>query len=150
MISIRVPYLFEASTVLSWRNDPKVIRGALIKSEIPQDVHANWFKKMVETSNIFIAELRDEPIGVVCFDRKNEDEFEEATWSFYVVPEHQGKRLGKTVGELGLLAAEHRNILAVYADVTHENHASLQLHSELGFEVYAANNEVVKLYKEIY
>jgi len=150
MITIRVPTLFESDKILKWRNHPKVIRGALNQSPIPEELHTSWFKSMVEKENIFIVEVRDEPIGVVYFDRKNEDEFEEAVWSFYVVPDKQGMKLGTTVAQLGLLAAQHRNILAVYADIRHENYVSLQLHSEIGFSTYMANDKVVKMYKEIY
>lgn len=144
-VKIRAATEQDENKVLKWRNDSRVRRGSISGKVIPALDHKPWFKKQVDNNQFFIIEKNGAEVGVVSFERDEED----VVWSFYVVPEFQGKGLGRTIMRLGLFALQCRGIDLVYADVKDDNTASLKLHTELGFVVYAVRDNVVKYYKEL-
>lgn len=144
-LKIRAAELHEEAKVLLWRNHEKVRRGSMTNKIISPNAHEQWFKERVKNNQFFIAEKNGKEFGVVCYEKDEED----VVWSFYVVPDMQGKGMARTLMQLGLIALRSNGIDLVYADVKDDNEASLKLHVELGFIVYAARDNVVKYYKEL-
>lgn len=143
-LKIRAAELEEADKILSWRNDPRVRRGAEKPEEISETLHKIWFNNKINANQFFIAEKNGKEFGVVIFHKDEED----LIWSFYVIPEMQQKKMGKLLMKLGLMLAEMMGESVLYADVRDDNEVSLKLHHELGFVVYAAKDGLIKFYKE--
>lgn len=144
-VKIRAATEADEVKVLLWRNHELVRRGSLSGLHIPPEAHSKWFKDRTTNNQFFIVEKNGAEVGVVCFEKDEED----VVWSFYVIPKFQGKGLGRMVMQLGLFALRCRGIDLVYADVRDDNQASLKLHTELGFVVYAVKDNVIKYYKEL-
>ena len=146
-ISIRHANRLDVLDILSWRNDPKVIRGAIDKVPIEFKNHVNWFENQLKNKTLFLAHLDNRPLGVVSFTEEAKGSY---SWSFYVVPEQQGKGNGVPLMELGLLIA--RNILGadrLQGEVQHPNRRSKDLHNRLGFIHILNDNNLAIYIKEL-
>jgi len=132
-LSIRRANRLDAIDIFTWRNHPKVKRGALVKKDLDLKDHYLWLEDQLKNGTLFISHLDNRALGVVCF-YKNEDSPGSYIWSFYLVPDQQHKALGSTLMDIGMLIA--KNVLGakrIEAEVLPTNRQSANLHKKLGF-----------------
>ncbi|HWP94750.1 MAG TPA: UDP-2,4-diacetamido-2,4,6-trideoxy-beta-L-altropyranose hydrolase [Gammaproteobacteria bacterium] len=123
--------------VLEWRNAETARRASLDSRHIDPAEHAAWFAATLSSAErrLLIAEVNDEPIGVLRFDF---DGATRATASIFLAPAWIGRGYGTAILRAGQawLAAEYPQVGEVRAEIRPDNAASLQAFRQAGFRLY--------------
>lgn len=133
MLILRSATEADSSLVLAWRNDPEVRRWTFTNAEISPEVHAVWYRSVLDAPDrhLFIAEDGGTPVAVVRLDVSGE----KAEVHVYVGPGCGGKGHGsRSIALACQWAREHLQIHRFFARILPENNASVQAFKKAGFE----------------
>lgn len=129
--------------IYNWRNSDHVRVYMHNPELIPWENHQKWFKKMLQSEQdlYFVYELKQRPVGVVCFNKiKNE----KAEWGFYLGEKELPRGAGADMLRAAIkLAKNSIGLKIITATIIEQNPKSKHLHTKLGFIV--RNNEYVYL-----
>lgn len=122
--------------VLSWRNDPDVRNNMYTSHEIAYLEHLKWWKResINPTSILLIAEISEQPVGVVTFTNIRKD-YHSATWAFY-----SSNTSVRGVGTHMETAALHYaftilDLNRLECEVLDFNYSVVNFHRKFGFEL---------------
>lgn len=123
----------DSERIFSWRNHPHVREVSRDTEPLQRSAHQKWFDEVLEDSNrpLLIAELEDEPVGVVRFDINAEI----AEVSIYLAPDKSQRGLGTEL----LQAAEHwlatmrPDVIELRAEVMGQNLSSQRVFLNSGY-----------------
>ena len=123
-----------------WRNEPSVRKASLSPDPIPLDRHLDWYEKALSDPDrkILVAELTDQPIGMVRFDHDGDV----STVSVLLDARYRGQGLSEPVVAQAIRASG----LAggkLRAVVKPDNPASLALFRATGFTVVRDGDPMV-------
>lgn len=124
----------DARLLFEWRNRPAIRQAMFTTGEIDWSRHLAWIRYTVasKTSNAFIFEQADRPVGYVKLDWESVNSM---NWGFYIGAE--GAPVGSGSRMLFLALDEAFGVLGanyVGASVRSDNSASLSIHKKLGFK----------------
>jgi len=111
--------------VFDLHNRPELLKFGTIKS-VPWPDHMKWFDEALSGNPLlFIVELEDKMVGVVCLTRRA---LLCAEATVYLDPEFQGKGYGTHAIEQGVILAHHRwtGVREVFARILPTNEPSLK------------------------
>lgn len=132
-VTVRHAAADDCDKVWGWRNHPATRERSLDSRTIPLADHRAWFTASLvnEDRRIFIAEMGDEGVGVIRFDRVECT----ALVSIFVAPERIGKGLGTSVLAEGCMAIRRDwpELQAIDADIMATNPASRSIFMQVGF-----------------
>lgn len=120
--------------ILSWRNHPNVRQFMLTQHEIGSAEHQQWFEKAGNDCNrcLLVVEESERAIGYVQFARVSSGGI--ADWGFYANPS-ASKGSGRKIGTAALTYAfKELHLHKVCGQALDYNHASIALHTRLGFK----------------
>ena len=131
----------DSETLLTWRNDPWVVRHGAGQRTITGEEHAPWFAATLERTKreLFLVEIGGTPAGMVRYDFTAEGE---AEISLYLTPPHAGRGYGTQAVQTtapGILI--DRELTRMFARVRTDNDGSLRFFHKLGFREHAATAE---------
>lgn len=135
MINFRKANFDDAGFILEWRNDERIRLKALSKDIIAMKDHMRWFVEILTSKRefLFIAEINNNPIGVLRFDMLSDDV---AEVNFYLNPEKIGQGLGKKVLSDGVLLAKENfpKLSKIIAKIIPDNSVSIKVFEAVGFQ----------------
>ncbi|RDC62011.1 UDP-2,4-diacetamido-2,4,6-trideoxy-beta-L-altropyranose hydrolase [Adhaeribacter pallidiroseus] len=118
-----------------WINDPVVRRFSLNPETVPLTTHTTWFRYKLTDKNcfIFIAEIRQVPVGMIRFDIHQR----ETIISYLVDENYRGKGLGTLLLQEGILKfkIEAHQVSSISGLVQKENIASIKAFTKAGFTI---------------
>ena len=124
----------DLSTVLAWRNHPKIKQHMLTSHDIGMQEHRSWFERASQDQNraLLIYQPKDEPLGFVQFSGLFDSHA--AEWGFYLspgAPKGTGRLLGVSALYYGFTQL---GVGKIVGKVMEKNEASQRFHDRLGFE----------------
>jgi len=135
LLQVRRAQLNDLQLLFHWINDPLVRQFSLNPEPIPLVTHTAWFQYKLSDKNcyIFIAEIRQEPIGMIRFDIHQG----EAIISYLIDKNFRGKGLGTLMLSAGILKFKNLNLPVKHVSglVQKENTASIKAFTKVGFSV---------------
>lgn len=142
---IRIVTAEDKSDLLEWRNHPQTRAMFFDQDVVPEDVHENWFNKMMASHDqtLFIGQRGDDKIGMVRFDLDAASHT--AAISVNVNPAHRGKRYSKHLLGAAILAFLDKHDVSLTAQVKLDNDASLKLFRGLGFIDHGSDDHKLDL-----
>ena len=133
--------------LLDLRNDEGTKQNSFNQEDINENDHKNWLANSLENGNRRIRILYDSKtstsVGMIREDHhllNNESKYPSVTLSWAIHPEYRGKGLGTKILKL---ATEDRSE-SFYAEIKHENIASIKMTTNNGFK------EMVNLEEDTY
>lgn len=134
-IEIRLARSDDSENLFQWRNHSSIREVSRNTTVINWQDHQNWFTSVMTNSEkiLIIGQRSESPIGVVRFDKQNND----AEISIYIVPENAFPGTG---GNLLLsaeqwLTANHPDIHKIRAHVLGGNERSQRLFTGAGYQI---------------
>jgi L-amino acid N-acyltransferase YncA len=111
------------------------------------DQHQRWFKSSLSRNRsiTLIAELRDEAIGTVRFDKRRDGYLEV---SINIAPHARSKKLGAACLRGTCNFVLSKTTAGFYAEIRPENTASLRIFQQCGFLVFGRNGEFLLLRRD--
>jgi UDP-2,4-diacetamido-2,4,6-trideoxy-beta-L-altropyranose hydrolase len=133
-LAVRRAEISDTALMFNWRNDPRTRVVSRNTEQIDPQSHASWVDRTLADPNrcLLIGSIGGLGVGVVRFDRLNDDETEV---SLYLDPELHGLGLGASLlsaGE-GFLATLGGHVFRIIASVREENLASQRLFESCGY-----------------
>jgi len=129
----------DMSLYFRWANEANTRANSINSDPITWETHISWFPKKLSDKNthLFLAEIRDQPVGQIRFDKVGED-----VWQigFSLSSRNRGKGLGRQVLEHGILAMQKMGAHHFLATVKHNNIASNKCFQRLGFKRSLSND----------
>jgi UDP-2,4-diacetamido-2,4,6-trideoxy-beta-L-altropyranose hydrolase len=133
-LAVRRAELGDTALMFHWRNDPRTRVVSRNTQEIDAQSHASWVDRTIADPNrcLLIGSIGGLSVGVVRFDRVNDDETEV---SLYLDPELHGLGLGASLLNAGevVLATLGGYGFQIIANVRKENLASHRLFETCGY-----------------
>jgi RimJ/RimL family protein N-acetyltransferase len=123
----------DAARVFAWRNDPEIVALGSSQRPVIWDEHLRWYEETVASGNrvLFIITEGEQPIGVVRFDRSDE---EECVVSTYLDKPVRGRGLGVTALRLACGSIFERwGITRVLAFIREDNARGRSAFLKAGF-----------------
>lgn len=121
----------DAGRLFAWRNDDETRRQSRNTEPVEWQGHLAWLRDALSRSDrrLYVGVLR-EPVGTVRLDRAGP-----RTWeiSVTVSPDARGRGLGRDLVDQALSSLAGEDGQLVVAEVRHDNSASRNLFSRLGF-----------------
>jgi UDP-2,4-diacetamido-2,4,6-trideoxy-beta-L-altropyranose hydrolase len=118
-----------------WINDPVVRRFSLNPEPVSLTTHSTWYRYKITDKNcfIFIAEIRQEPVGMIRFDVNHR----ETIISYLVDENYRGKGLGTLLLQQGIFKFKinARKTTSISGLVQKENIASIKAFTKAGFKI---------------
>ena len=145
ILTLRLAIPEDVLDILHWRNEA-LTRSMSRDTEVIEELeHQKWFSKVLNDPKrlLLIGVCEEKKVGMVRFDRCNEEQWEV---NIIVNPEVRGKGLGRHLLEMALEWLQ--NIYAptsVLAVVNLNNKPSLKLFHALGFNQKSDNGEFANL-----
>ncbi|TGL45846.1 GNAT family N-acetyltransferase [Leptospira perdikensis] len=118
--------------VFQWANDPDTRNQSYSSNLIPYEQHRSWFhQKIEEKIDWFIAEINEIPVGIIRFD-KNQDQLKV---NYSIDERWRGKGLGKEIISLALnhISLELERETTILGFVKKNNLASIKCFASNGF-----------------
>jgi UDP-2,4-diacetamido-2,4,6-trideoxy-beta-L-altropyranose hydrolase len=137
MITLRKAGLEDCERIYQWRNHPKVRKYFIDPREIDYRDHREWFEASLKRDDriLLMAYKNGKPVGVIRFDIVKEPHPDTFEIDIYVVPEIQGRGIGKEILRAGEdWLRENTSIRGLIAKVKEENVASVKMFIGCGFE----------------
>jgi UDP-2,4-diacetamido-2,4,6-trideoxy-beta-L-altropyranose hydrolase len=135
-LMIRKATLIDAETILPWRNSEQVRKNSFNPSVITKSEHLLWFDESLNnpTRHLLIAELDNNPIGVLRFDILEN----KALINIYLKPTMSGQGIGTAILEAGCEWIKNYTpeIYSIHANILSHNKASLRAFEKTGFQVH--------------
>jgi UDP-2,4-diacetamido-2,4,6-trideoxy-beta-L-altropyranose hydrolase len=133
-LSFRPAVFSDANILFAWINEPEVRQYSLNPAPVLLDIHLSWFGKKIQDKNsfIFIAEIKNEPAGMIRFDLTGN----EALISYLLAKNYRGKGLGTVLLTKGITAfkkAAKGKVEKVTGLVQKQNIASVKAFEKAGF-----------------
>jgi RimJ/RimL family protein N-acetyltransferase len=99
MMVFRPATVNDSGMLLEWRNDELTRKSSINSDFVTAEEHFTWLNRTIVNPNrkLFIAEIECVPVGMIRFDRVNE-QFWELSWN--VAPHSRGKGIGKEMVKL--------------------------------------------------
>lgn len=133
-IEIRMASPDDSLSLFQWRNHPSIRDVSRNTKEIDWQDHQRWFDSVLANPEkmLLIGHRSESPVGVVRFDKQND----EAELSIYVVPGGVPSGVGKSLLQSAeqWLAANHPEIRKIRAHVLGKNERSHRLFSGAGYQ----------------
>jgi UDP-2,4-diacetamido-2,4,6-trideoxy-beta-L-altropyranose hydrolase len=134
-IEIRLAKPDDSEKLFQWRNHPSIREVNRNANVIDGQDHQSWFASVLTDPKkmLLIGQRSESPVGVVRFDKQNE----EAEISIYVVPERASSGLGLSLLQSAeqWLTANHPEIRKIQAHVLGTNERSQRLFSTAGYQI---------------
>lgn len=134
-IEIRMANLGDSENLYQWRNHPSIRAVSRSTNVIDWQDHQDWFASVLADPEkmLLIGQNSESPVGVVRFDKQND----EAEISIYVIPGCVSSGLGQGLLQSAerWLAANHPEVIKIRAHVLGANERSLKLFSGAGYQV---------------
>jgi RimJ/RimL family protein N-acetyltransferase len=136
-LTIRLAHLDDAERLWSWRNDPHTRRASHNTDEITLDQHTRWFERSLLRNNsiTLIAELQDEAIGTVRFDKRR-DSYLEVIMN--IAPQARSKKLGAVCLREACNFVLKKKAAGFHAEIRLENTASIRIFQQCGFREFGS------------
>ena len=136
-IAIRLARLDDAVRLWSWRNDPDTRRASHNVDAVTLDQHTRWFRSCLSRNKsiILIAELHDEAIGSIRFDKRR-DSYLEVIIS--IAPQARAKRLGAACLREACNFVLKKKVAGFHAEIRQKNTASLRIFQQCGFSEFGS------------
>lgn len=135
-ITLRQAREDDCDAVWAWRNDERTRSHSLDPAPVPLDQHRRWFSSSLANParTILIGEIAGEPVGVLRYDRVDE----EMTISVYLVPGREGRGEGARLIRAGTdwIIRTWPTIRAIDAEILDANKASIRAFESAGFSVH--------------
>ncbi len=135
-IEIRIAIPDDSENIFKWRNHPSIREVSRNASVIDWENHQSWFASILANPQkvLLVGQRIETPVGVVRFDKLNDDE---AEISIYVVPDKSSSGLGRGLLQRSeqWLAINYPEIQKLRAHVLGENESSQKLFSEAGYQI---------------
>jgi RimJ/RimL family protein N-acetyltransferase len=141
MPTVRRATLLDGPLLLTWRNDPDTRAASISTDAVSPETHAAWLEDSLENTRRFllIAELADEPVGMVRFDALDVPD----TWmvSINLAVGARGRGLAAPVLQVGWdwLEAAVR-LEEVTATIRVTNTASIRAFERAGYRLVATED----------
>ena len=135
----------DSAMLLDWRNRPEIYRLGASNRMVTEDEHAAWMSKMLsdDASRVFVIEEDDSPVGQIRFVAMGP---RTSTVSIFLLPEHQGRGLGRDALAMGCATAfAQLDIDAIDAEIIETNTRSLSFFRDAHFETVGTDHGVVKM-----
>ncbi|MCC4241928.1 GNAT family N-acetyltransferase [Thalassospira povalilytica] len=137
-ITLRRAALSDSDDIRSWRNDPVSRSFFRDNSIVDQKSHNAWYLARLSDSDthMYIAELEKHPVGIVRYEKCEENEGFEV--SINLNPDMRGRGFGKVLlrDSLPLLAQSlDYKRLHLYADIMPSNIASIKSFEHAGYQL---------------
>lgn len=145
ILTVRLATPEDVLDILHWRNEA-FTRSMSRDTEVIEELeHRKWFSKVLNDPKrlLLIGVCEEEKVGMVRFDRGNEEQWEV---NIIVNPDVRGQGLGRHLLEMAL--EQLQNIYAptsVLAVVNLNNKPSLKLFHALGFNQKSDNGKFANL-----
>lgn len=129
--------LDDAERLWSWRNDPDTRRASHNTDAITLDQHTRWFERSLSRNDsiMLIAELHDEAIGTIRFDKRR-DSYLEVTIN--IAPQARSKKLGAACLREACNFVLKKNAAGFHAEIRLENAASIRIFQQCGFREFGS------------
>jgi RimJ/RimL family protein N-acetyltransferase len=124
-LNLRLATIDDSKLLFDWANDPEVRKASFSTKSIDWKDHVEWLKKKLKRENsfLYIFQLDDIPIGMIRFDKEEENTF---ILSYSIASEFRGKSYSSRLITEGLsqLSKEIKQQIYVVAFVKVDNIAS--------------------------
>lgn len=147
-IRLRIMTGEDTERIISWRNNPRVMKNFIYQKPFTKEGHENWIRTMVDTGKVvqFILEdlSDDRPVGSVYF-RDIDKVSRKAEYGIFIGEDDAvGKGFGSEAAVLALrYAFEELGLHKVFLRVFEDNQAAVRSYEKAGFvqEGYFADEE---------
>jgi RimJ/RimL family protein N-acetyltransferase len=133
--AIRLATDMDKEIIFEWANDPIVRMASFNRTDIPWEIHEEWFNQKMKSpsSHIYILEVNGKPAGQVRFDASGDEK--EFTINYSIGADFRGLGLGERILRLGLTAhcCTYEGEATYLALVKPENLSSVSCFRKLGF-----------------
>jgi RimJ/RimL family protein N-acetyltransferase len=134
-LSLRPAQMDDAARLFDWRTDAATRAASLSQDDFSYDHHCQWLQNSLASADrqIFIAQIADDPIGMVRADRDGPG------WllSWAIAPAWRGRGLARPM----VAALAMRLQAPLHAQIRADNRPSLAVASALGLRPIAASAE---------
>lgn len=146
MITVRLAKNDDIDKMYSWRNHEITRQYFFDSKPISYESHKRWFSKSLRNENrlIYLVSYKEEPVGVVRFDRVDNTH----TWEIdiFIDPAKYGKGYGAAGLDVAIssFCVEMKEPIKLIAKVIPKNVASKKLFEKVGF-----SQSYLTYYKEV-
>ena len=132
----------DSDMLFAWRNDPDTRKASFNIDPVDWDVHCKWFDKALSNDQckIFIESSIDKKIGVVRFDKINDDVSE---INITINPKLRGQGWGKLLAKCSLCDTS-----IILARIKKQNHASIAIFKHAEF-IHLFSYDEVKVFIKV-
>ena len=127
---------FHSEMIWEWRNDSITRKMSVNSEKVSWEEHTSWYEKILldEFRKLYVREEEGNPIGVVRFDKCDDDEYVYEV-SINISPTRRKKGFGKQLLTHGIrkLLKEVENCKFIRAEVKKDNLSSNKLFKSFGF-----------------
>lgn len=137
-IYLRPITIEDTDSVLSWRNDKRVVQNFIYRKPITREEHLNWLEEKVGTGKVlqFIIcdKETDMPLGSIYLQNFEEENHKAEEGIFLGNQQTSGKGIGSEAGKLLVkFAFEQLGLHKLTARVLAYNMASRRMHEKAGY-----------------
>ena len=139
-IQFRTASKEDLNLTFDWASNKEIRKFSGNRNEIVFDEHKKWFETKINADNCYylIATIDNKAIGSIRFDINEQNE---ATISYLIDTNHQGKGYGKTILSEGCnLLVDNKKISKINGIVFKDNIASYKAFINLGFKIIKEDN----------
>jgi len=133
----------DCAEILRWRNDSVTRAMSLQAAVIDDDSHSAWFNRLLADDARFplVGVVDDLSIGWIRFDPYKDKAG--LLVNITIAPEFRSKGFGNELLRLGLHAASLKySKPTIYAQIKHDNSASMQIFLRQGFRMHGVDGGV--------
>lgn len=136
--------------VRQWRNDPKISSLMLDQTYITEEMQQRWFARISQsdTDYYFIAEFKDQPIGVASLTAIDRREGSCEPGMYIYADEYRNNIVPFAVAfALNDLAFETFQLTTLHGKIFTENQASIRFHEACGYQSHGVASAGLQFYR---